>query len=168
MKSLPLGHGRFAIVDDADFDRCRVLTWHLSPSSRTSYARTNLKENGRYRTVSLHRFLAGPGAAHIDHRNGDGLDNRRENLRIAGEQLNARNRPKSAGPYLSKYKGVTWSNKRGTWGRWRARITTDEGQKHLGYFVREPDAAHAYDSAARRYFGAFATLNFPEQNERAA
>jgi len=93
----------------------------------------------------------------LDHRNGNGLDNRRRNLRRATPQQNSRNQKKRTG-CTSRYKGVRWFQRLL---KWHAYICVDYRQIHLGYFIEEKDAAKAYDRAAKRYFKGFARLNCP-------
>lgn len=88
----------------------------------------------------------------IDHKNGNGLDNRRENLRIATRSQNAANRFKRGGS--SKFKGVCIAGK-----RWKAGIRQDGKSYHLGTFDTEEEAALAYNASATIRFGEFARLN---------
>jgi len=104
----------------------------------------------------MHRFLMQPPPGmQIDHINGDGLDNRRCNLRLATNTQNRRN-GKAHSDGTSRFKGVCWDKFRG---RWRADITFENRSIHLGRFHSETDAAIAYDAAARDLFGEFARLN---------
>ena len=92
-----------------------------------------------------------------DHINGNGLDNRRENLRICTHAENQRN-SRSARGSSSQYKGISW-NKRDK--RWYSHIRIDDKQQHLGVFTSEVKAAKAYDAAALKHWGRFAKPNFP-------
>ena len=98
----------------------------------------------------------------VDHINGDKLDNRRENLRLAtrGEnEVNKRKRRTHKGRKpTSKYKGVTKIKDRRK-KRWRAIITFQKRIIHLGNFYTEKEAAEAYNEAAKKYYGDFAYLN---------
>jgi hypothetical protein len=85
-----------------------------------------------------------------------GLDNQRQNLRLATNQQNCRNIHGGRG--TSAYKGVSAHQMSH---RWRARLTVDGRETHLGMFDTEEAAALAYDEAARRHFGEFACPNFP-------
>jgi hypothetical protein len=156
---IPLGGGIVALIDVGD---AAIVTaagpWHAKPHGCTTYAQRNMRRaDGAWTTQTLHRLLT--GWSYVDHKNGDGLDNRRENLRQAthGENVaNARRRADNT----SGYKGVHKNSRRGR--PWKAGIRADGRMRHLGYYDSPIDAARAYDIAAREVFGEFARLNFPE------
>jgi HNH endonuclease len=110
----------------------------------------------------MHRVILGLSDPSIqgDHKNGDTLDNRRANLRQATPSQNARNM-KRRGNGTSKFKGVSLDKTRNLW---IASIIRKEGygREHLGRFIREDEAAKAYDAVAHHRYGEFARLNFPE------
>lgn len=150
--------GLFAVIDDTDADRVSQHTWWQvrPPHARTIYARTEISNNA----VAMHRFILGlrpEDGLDVDHKNGNGLDNRRENLRLATTSQNIANAPKRRGAYTSRFKGVT----RHSQGRWQALVTKDYQRHYLGLFDSEEDAARAYDEKARQLHGEFAWLNFP-------
>jgi hypothetical protein len=155
--TVPLSRGLVAIVDDADYDL--VLAhgpWYADPSDVTFYARHNRWIGRRCTSVKLHQLLL--DAPLVDHVNGDGLDNRRSNLRPASHVENARNRARRS-DNRSGFKGVQHRDD----GRWRARIQAPTRRIHLGIFPTRIEAAHAYDAAAIELFGEFARLNFPKE-----
>jgi hypothetical protein len=165
MKTIPLSKGYAAIVDDEDFDVLSRWRWHATVSRTTIYAR-RMEPGPRgvvRRGIFVHDEIARPPAGYeIDHINGDGLDNRRANLRIATRSQNHANQRPRLGPKSSRFKGVAWDSYGGRQpGRWRAHFQ----KRHLGTFLNEEDAARAYDAAAREGFGEFARCNFTEHGE---
>lgn len=153
---IPVGPTHFAIVDAADFATAEAYKWYvLRGHTGKLYAYSQ-------RTY-LHRLIAGtPKGYETDHINGNGLDNRRANLRTASRSQNSANtwKPRRAGGCSSKYKGVSWRKGRG---KWAAYIQVNGKTTNLGSFASEADAARAYDIAALAAWGQFARLNFPEQ-----
>lgn len=150
--------GRVAFVDADDYDLVMLYRWSVLevPGRSGPYAITRVTSGRNAPRKYMHQLIT--GYARTDHWNHDGLDNRRENLRDVTARLNLANqRPRRR--VSSRYKGVAPRD-----GKWEARIKGDgSGKVHiLGRFITELDAALAYDMAARRYFGQFACLNFPE------
>jgi hypothetical protein len=154
-----LTQGKYALIDEADFDLVSQHKWQAKPHRRTVYAAAGLYENGRHRVIRMHRLIlqAGDGQS-VDHINGDGLDNRRANLRFATPSQNQHNRRGSA-KASSSYKGVFWH--KGS-RKWLAQITVNWKAIYLGLYADEMEAALAYDCAARELHGEFARLNFPD------
>jgi hypothetical protein len=154
---IPLTRGLVAIVDAADAERVLAAgKWHAIPGGHTFYGHRNFRlGNGRGVSISLHRFLTGWPLA--DHANGNGLDNRRQNLRQATSRQNAQNR-RLRSDSNSGYKGV---NRSPSQQAWRAHILANGRRISLGSYQDPVEAARAYDAAARHYFGEFAALNFP-------
>lgn len=145
------------MVDSDDYERVMAEgAWFALPSHRTFYARRNIrKPDGRRGAIALHTFLTGWSL--VDHANGDGLDNRRSNLRPATQDQNLANK-RLYRNNTSGFKGVTWHAATSSW---RARITVDGRKRSLGLYATPDAAARAYDSAAVEIFGEFAALNFP-------
>lgn len=159
VKVVPLTRGQFTIIDPGDYPAVSVLPWHANLIHGVWYAQHT---NAANRTViGMHTFLT--GFAETDHLNGNGLDNRRGNLRDAAGR-NSHNTRKHRGS-SSRYKGVSWHAARH---KWTAQITRHDVKQHLGYFVKEEDAARAYDTAAREHHGTFGRYNFPEPGEQSA
>lgn len=156
MKKIPLTRNKFAVIDDLDFKLVSKFTWHANKSKRW-YAKTFINNNGNLVTLQMHRLILGcPKDMQIDHINGDGLDNRRENLRLCNNSQNHQNRRCVLSD--SGYKGVYW-RKYGKHGKYNARIHYNEKSVWLGSFDSPIDAAVAYDMAALKYFGEFACTN---------
>jgi len=158
MKTIPLTQGKVALVDDADFEKVRGHTWCAHKIERCFYAATNIrKPDGTGTMIHMHCLLL-PGSKRVDHKNGDGLDNQRKNLRAASNAENCRAFKRKQANTSSIYRGVRWHTLRQ---KWTAQLFTNKKQWHLGYFKKEQDAARAYDAAAKQFFGEFASPNFP-------
>jgi hypothetical protein len=171
MKEIPLTQGKVALVDDSDFALLSVFRWRAvrvrSGVSEKWYAVRSVKvagePNRRQARRYLHREILGlleRMGLEVDHLNGDGLDNRRSNLRCATAAQNQHNQRKTRGG--SSYKGVHFHQRKR---KWRAVIYRNSAQHFLGEFFSEEDAARAYDAAAREHFGEFACVNFPAAGE---
>jgi hypothetical protein len=159
---IPLTHGLCALVDDLDVRFVQPYTWWALIQQHTTYAvREIRKPDARRTTQRMHTLLTGYKLT--DHINGDGLDNRRANLRPANSRQNTHNRRKMPAS-RSRYKGICLHRP----GSWQARLRPGERTVSLGYFTSEEAAARAYDAAAREAFGEFACLNFPLPGERGA
>lgn len=153
---IPLTRGLVAVVDTADLDFLLSQgSWQARTESHTSYAVRVFKVDGVRRLIPMHGLLL--GIRGVDHVNGDGLDNRRVNLRPATAQQQSRNQRRRS-DNTTGYKGVVWVPSRS---RWRARFTVDGKLRYLGTFTDPVEAAKAYDAAVREAFGEFARLNFP-------
>ena len=161
VKEILLTRGAKALVDDVDADLAEHR-WHCLPHGRTAYAARGAFIDGRWRTIRMHRVILArmqpdlPSDFITDHRDRDGLNNQRNNLRSCNQSQNQANMPKLRGTYSSRYKGVYWDNDRK---RWIALLGVDGKQKYIGSFKLETDAARAYNNLARTHYGAFAFLN---------
>jgi hypothetical protein len=158
MKTIPLTQGKFALVDDADFEWLNQWKWRAQKSNRTYYAvREVCLGNKKRCSRFMHRLILDtPSEKEVDHRNNNGLDNQRHNLRLCTHQQNGMNQIKSNNR-SSKYKGVSFYKANG---RWTAQIQINNRKKHLGYFVSQVAAANAYLEAAKQCYGEFANTNF--------
>lgn len=156
MKYIPLTQGRYARVDDADIDWLRQWKWLLVGPG---YAGRFDSTDGGRQIVYMHRAIldAQPGQ-HVDHINGDRLDNRRANLRLVTNTQNQQNK-RTPSHNTSGHKGVCWH--KGV-GKWHVRITINGKRLHLGYTRDRETAARLYDAAARYFFGEYARLNYPD------
>ncbi len=151
MRYIELTQGKHAIIDDEDFDLVNVYTWCALKKGGNWYVSSH-KHN---KILYIHRLIMNPKKnEQVDHKNGDGLDNRKQNLRICNNQqnaFNAKGRQKT-----SKYKGVSWFKQTK---RWRTVIMLNKKQIHIGYFEDEIEASKAYNKKAKELFGEFARIN---------
>jgi hypothetical protein len=160
VKWIPLTQGKEAIVDDCDYDHLMQWRWFYHWKGRsTGYAQRAEYANGQQNKVYLHRVVAErcgleTVGRQIDHVDGDGLNNCRNNLRVATNRQNAGNQKRQCNN-TSGFNGVVWAQRER---KWRARIG-EGGRQHLGYFDDPRDAARAYNEAAMKHFGEFACLN---------
>lgn len=151
-----LTQGKFAIVDEEDFERVDSLNWSCKKHRHTYYSDTNI--NGK--VVKLHRFIMEifDPKIQIDHKNGNGLHCYKSNLRNATQSQNSMNQQPQKNR-TSQYKGV-WLNKNNS--NYVSKIHLNGKRVHIGVFTNEVDAAKAYDEKAKELFGEFARFNFPE------
>lgn len=157
MKTIQLTQGQVAFVDDADYEAVSQFKWCVSRKRRCFYAVRGIrKPDGTWAIQYMHRFLM-PGVAEVDHRDGNGLNNQREdNLRPATIRQNKRGFRRKSVNKTSQFRGVSWGQQRR---KWQAAIMVDGKSILLGRFACEFDAARAYNEAALKYFGDFAHLN---------
>ena len=151
---IQLTKGLFAKVSVEDFDRVNQFKWSATVRKTVSYG-TRRSSDGKNHL--LHRFILNAQVGDVvDHKNRDGTDNRRENLRIVSHGQNHQNRSAKS-TSKSMLKGVNWIVRDK---KWSARIFLDKKSVLLGIFANEIDAARAYDVAAMESFGDFACINF--------
>lgn len=155
---VPLTQGQFAIIDEADGAVVGERCWSTrnTKAARTLYAQTNIANpDGTYSPIKLHRFLwehwGLPDCPEIDHKNTNGLDCRRENLRPATKAQNAFNRGRSRAN-KSGIKGVS----RHSDGKWQVHVGHNGKTVCLGLFGDKEEAGRAYAEAAARLHGDFA------------
>lgn len=157
-KQISLTQGLFATVDDTDFEFLNQWKWcaHTKDGKKFYAVRSGLRLPFQ-KTIYMHRVIMNtPDDMDVDHRDGNGLNNTRGNLRNCTNTQNQRNREKLSNN-TSGYKGVTWNKERE---KWVAQIKVNGKLIRLGRFSKIEDAAHAYDQAAKKYFGEFARTNF--------
>ena len=156
MRQILLTNGEYAIVDDDAPEVVFNLRWHKSTRGYAIFS-TSHSHHGNKVVFRMHRVIMNaPPGTEVDHINGNPLDNRRENLRLASHRENAANQVKQRVKRSSRYKGVTYYKRDGNW---QAKIHKGGVTHHLGYFNDEVDAARAYNTAARGLFGTFAHVN---------
>ncbi len=167
MKKIELSQGKFTTVDDGDYEWLNQWKWHYQSNRRkyckeedseieTGYAVRNQRiKGGRQITIFMHKLILDtPKGMDSDHKNGDGLDNRRSNLRICTRSQNNMNQIKTKGS--SRFKGVSWNKQKE---RWSSQIQKNGKSSYLGIFDDEEEAALTYNNAAQEMFGEFARLN---------
>lgn len=148
--AIPLTQGKVAIVDEADAEMVSRYRWcYLN----VGYAARHERIDGKDRMILMHRFLLGASPEQlVDHINGNGLDNRRENIRLCTKADNQRNQRRNS-KNTTGYKGVSFDKARG---KYIASIQVLGTQIHLGRFSTAEEASKAYEEAASRYHGEFA------------
>jgi len=165
MKLIQLSKGKSAIVDDQDYEWLSKFTWYSLPKkSPKNYYAMRKEYHGRWdtRVFFMHRDILGLNGNKLlegDHINGNGLDNRRRNLRIATRAQNKQNQRKRKNT-KSKYKGVSPHGK-----KWIVKICCNGNRMNLGIFRSEKMAALAYDIKAKELFGQFARPNLLKTNQ---
>ncbi len=154
MKKIPLTQGKFALVDDEDFSSLDMLNWFAKKSSSGVFYAATTKN---YKTVFMHRVILNPTEnLQVDHIDGNGLNNTRANLRICTFLDNLKNKRISKNNKTG-FKGVVIERN-----KYKAQISVNGRSINLGRFITAGEAASAYDKAALKYFGEFASLNFPK------
>ncbi|WP_192258626.1 hypothetical protein [Mesorhizobium caraganae] len=151
MTEISLPCGRVLLIDDADAHLLEGRNWHSEKRGRTHYARGRLRGENKC-GIYLHTFLTG---GRTDHRNGDGLDNTRGNLRRCTQAQNGLNRRPKQG---KKFKGVFFDKRRG---HFYAQVVLNRKAHSSPRFDNQEDAARWHDAKARELHGEFAHLNFP-------
>lgn len=153
MKTIPLTKGMVTIIDDEDFDIVSRFKWYAGKCGTYLYAKRDVKINKKKKSIYMHRMLLSTNDrdVKVDHMNGDTLDNRKENLRICSQKENIRNRNSIRKGNKTGLVGITKTRQ----GTWQSKIGFDGKTIQLGIFKSKEDAAKAYDSAAKKYFGEF-------------
>jgi hypothetical protein len=157
MRLIPLTRGKFAKVDDSDYEEMSKYSWQAELKGNMTYAGRALprvKGEPRRRIYMHVQILGTPKGKRSDHHDGDGLNNQRYNLRPATASQNAAN-SEGHKDRTSPLKGVIWDKNRNAWA---ARIGFNKRTINLGRYRTKEEAATAYGAAAARYFGEFAKL----------
>lgn len=161
MKKIPLSKGYFALVDDEDYEELSKYKWSVVDQGREcKYAYRQTGKLGDRRNIRMHRVIMNAAeGTDIDHKDGDGLNNQKSNLRICSHQNNMRNMNRVVNK--SGFKGVRVHTERLQGGRRAYQATIWDGSKSisLGYHETPTQAAIAYNKKAVELFGEFARLN---------
>lgn len=146
---IPLNKGLEAVVAIADLPKVEGFNWRVVWNGYTHYAvRTELGKS-----ILMHReIMEAPSGVEVDHVDRDGLNNRRDNLRLATRSQNCVNRG-LAKNNTSGFVGIVWHKQSS---KWNARIKVDGVRRSLGYYHTKEEASAAYKSARRVLFGEFA------------
>lgn len=160
MKTIQLTQGQVALVDDEDYDWLNQWKWYALKDSHTWYAIRAIRNIGpghRQKSLKMHRVILGITDPSIkgDHKDGNGLNNQRSNLRIANNAQNVRN--SRLKPNQTGYRGVYLTKRKKN--PYKSSIMVLGKYIQLGVFPNIIDAAKAYDNAARLYHGEFAKIN---------
>jgi hypothetical protein len=155
-RKLPLTKKMYGLIPEDRYDDAMLFRWHVysDDKNRRTYAATIGAKNSR---TTLHEFIA--GYSPCDHINGDGLDNRRGNLRPCDASTNGGNSQLSL-RNTTGFKGVKEDKRRNSF---CSRIVYQYAEYHLGSFKTKEEAARRYDLAAVYFFKEYARLNFPEE-----
>jgi hypothetical protein len=152
-RQIPVGKGKCAVVDDDDYEELARFAWHVKEDNGRFYAARSVKVGKSCKTVRMHRQILGVAAGVlVDHRDGDGLNNTRGNLRAANHQQNAHNRKGMTGS-RSGLKGAFLDGN-----QWKSQIRVAGKMIPLGRYATAEEAAQAYAAAAVRYHGEFARV----------
>ena len=156
--AIGLTRDKIALVDDADFATINQHKWYAEKIGRRWYAarrRWIPGGKGKSQKIYMHQDILGPRpeGKEVDHKDRDGLNNQRSNLRWATRTQNNANRARRAS--RCGYQGVYPDGN-----RFLAKISDGKRQVYLGCFKTPEDAARAYDAAATKIHGEFATVNF--------
>lgn len=161
MKTIPLTQGKFTTVDDEDYQRLSGEKWYAMKNKNTWYSvRQKTIFPGIQKMILMHREIMNtPEGMDTDHRDGYGLNNQRDNLRVCAKVDNRHNSPVRKDS-SSGYKGVRWNDKQKSW---QARIVVSGKHIHVGYFSNKEDAARAYDKVAKQQHGEFFRSTFKDK-----
>ncbi len=152
---VPLTRGYEAIIDADDVPIVQGRNWCITQyPGQPSYATTNTIANGKRTTLKMHRLIMGHPIGEVDHRDGDGLNNRRSNLRIATRSQNECNKGVQKNN-TSGFRGVSFFKPHG---KWKAQIVLNGKARHLGYFATPEEAHAAYVAAQPLFHGEFARI----------
>ena len=150
MKKIKLSQNKYTIVDDEDYNFLNKYKWSTSKNKNVYYARKRHNNT----KITMHRMIMNQDKnKQIDHINGNGLDNRKCNLRICTQSQNLHN-ARISKRNTSGYKGISWYKKSK---KWLVRISVNGKNKHIGYFIDINEAKNSYIKAAKKYHKEFAS-----------
>lgn len=162
MKAIELTLGLSTLVDDADYEPLAQHKWRAMRTKRNVYAVRAVGTRVTQHCVLMHRvILDAPEGFHVDHRDGNGLNNQRENIRVATHSQNLSSSRIARGE--SRFRGVSRNGESRK--PWVARVRIEGRSVYLGRFSSEEEAARLYDQTVRELRGEFAVVNFPMPGE---
>lgn len=151
LEQIKLTNNKVALIDSEDYKLVSKYKWYCSNNCGKLYA-----VNKNKKVLYMHRLIiSAPKGYEVDHINGDGLDNRKSNLRLCSSSQNKYNQ-KISTINTSGFKGVTWNKNRN---KWQSQIGCGKKYKYLGLFKDKHAAAKAYNEEASKLFGKFARVN---------
>ena len=159
MEEIKLTQGKVTQVDDSDYEYLNQWKWyaHKKQSDKTFYAARNIRVDGKQTMQLMHRLIMNtPDHLQVDHKDRDGLNNQRNNLRNVTNSVNTQNSPSQGKLH---YKGVYYMRK-GKYIYIRAQVRISGKITHIGYFETEEEAAKAYDKSVLKEYGQDAYTNF--------
>jgi hypothetical protein len=155
MKKIKLSQGKYALVDNEDYEKLSKYKWYSQKNRLTWYTTRWIKKDGKWKQIQMHRQIMktpkGMVTDHIDH---NGLNNQKKNLRICTVQQNNCNNLQKAGK--SGVRGVYWYKR---YNNWHVQITINGKRTHIGYYDDINEAAKEWNRVAKKYNGEFAILN---------
>lgn len=163
MKLIPLTQGKFAQIDDEDFEELNKHKWYAKKDKNTFYATRNKYVNEKQTLVYMHRIIINTHKGQLcDHIDGNGLNNQKTNLRIATKRENGRNRIHANSNNKLKIKGIHWDKENK---KFRAVIRTNNKPVYLGRFFCLEKAKRARQEAEPKHFGEFAPIPITRKHE---
>ena len=162
MKTIELNNNYTCNIDDEDYNEIKKYHWFTQHNGHATYAATHITQD---KLMLMHRLILKLKEGEIcDHKDHNGLNNQRNNIRQTTSQNNSANQTKTRTyknlPTMSKYKGVSWNR---NYMKWFSQIGHNHKTLYLGIYTSEIEAAKAYDKKALELYGEHAYTNFGEQ-----